>query len=283
MLSQSLPSPQFNSISGETGTKLSYTERQLNPLSIGRALLYFGLPALLVRLMLYQGMPLLLSIGLNEFEATVVALMLPLALLFALAIAFTAREIGVSNWSALARRWRLKRMNCQAWLWTIGGLAVTILGAGLLMSTTTLLINAFPAIAPPETFPTLLDPRIEFSPAIFESLIGAPLLGNWGIVALYATLFFFNIAGEELWWRGYILPRQELVHGRWTWLIHGLLWLGFHLPFYPWAIFSLLPGCLAMSYVAQRTQNAWPAIIIHSITNGIGLLGAIAMVAGLVG
>jgi len=28
---------------------------------------------------------------------------------------------------------------------------------------------------------------------------------------------------RELWWRGYILPRQELAFGRWTWIIHGLL------------------------------------------------------------
>lgn len=255
----------------------------LKPLSIGRALLYFALPALFARFMLYQGISLLPALGLDEFEATMLGFALPMVLLFVLAFAFTMQEGKAFNWSTLTKRWQLNRMDGRAWLWTIGGLLVSLGAASILAPTTTMLIDAFPAIAPPATFPRLLDPRTQLSPALFEEIIGAPLLGNWLIVIIQSIFFFFNIAGEELWWRGYIFPRQELVHGRWTWLVHGLLWLGFHLIFYPWAIFLLLPGCLVISYVTQRTQNTWPAIIIHGIANGIGLVGAIALVAGLVG
>lgn len=31
----------------------------------------------------------------------------------------------------------------------------------------------------------------------------------------------------------------------------------------------ILPGCLALSYVAQRLKNTWPAIIAHGLENGL--------------
>jgi len=77
------------------------------------------------------------------------------------------------------------------------------------------------------------------------------------------VMLSFNIFGEELWWRGYILPRQEEAYGRWTWAVHGLLWLLWHVAFYPWQVFALLLICLTVPYIAQRRQNIWPAIIIH--------------------
>jgi hypothetical protein len=45
-----------------------------------------------------------------------------------------------------------------------------------------------------------------------HDFMGLPLQGQWW-VAVYYTLVLVcaNIAGEELWWRGYLLPRQELV------------------------------------------------------------------------
>jgi membrane protease YdiL (CAAX protease family) len=71
-----------------------------------------------------------------------------------------------------------------------------------------------------------------------------------------------NVLGEELWWRGYILPRQELSLGKWTWVIHGLFWTVFHSFFY-WELIMLLPGCLALAYVAYKCKSTWPGIIAH--------------------
>ena len=75
----------------------------------------------------------------------------------------------------------------------------------------------------PDFFPPILDPRVTLSKDVFVDFVGAPLPGNWSVFILYAIILSFNIFGEELWWRGYILPRQELSHGRFTWLIHGLI------------------------------------------------------------
>src|SRR5205807_1973574 len=67
----------------------------------------------------------------------------------------------------------------------------------------------------------------EFGPKDF---MGVPLAGAWWILVYYALVMLAcNIGGEELWWRGYLLPRQEAAFGKAAWIIHGMYWSLFHL------------------------------------------------------
>ena len=94
--------------------------------------------------------------------------------------------------------------------------------------------------------------------------MGIPLAGRWWLGAYYAAVLLLgNVAGEELWWRGYLLPRQELAHGRAAWLVHGALWAGFHL-FFQWTLWDLvrmLPTCCALAFVAQHCRNTWSGVV----------------------
>lgn len=254
---------------------------RIQPMPLWQAVLYFGLPAVLFRLSLYNGLPALVSMGLTPFQATVVAFTVPSAILFALAFGFCRRDGYALTTAALTARLRLFPMSGKDWLWAVIAFVVTFVSIGALAPTASLLISAVPAIAPPDFFPPWLKPGTTFSLALFADFIGAPLKGNWGVVVLFTIMLFFNIVGEELWWRGYILPRQEKAHGRWAWLVHGVLWLLWHLTFYPWQVFALLPICLALPFVAQRLENTWPAIIIH-LQNAIVLVLIVAMVLGAV-
>ena len=94
------------------------------------------------------------------------------------------------------------------------------------------------------------------------------------ITLVIFVVLCFNIYGEEFWWRGYILPRQELAHGKWTWLIHGILWAAFH-SFWKWDALSILPGALLLSYVCSRLKNTTPAIIFHWVNNGLTLVATV--------
>jgi membrane protease YdiL (CAAX protease family) len=127
----------------------------------------------------------------------------------------------------------------------------------------------------------MANPRVGLTRMVLDQMAGGSIAGNWGAVLLYLVAFFFNIAGEELWWRGYLLPRQELVFGKSTWLLHGRLWTAFH-AFKWWDIIGLLPVCLAISFSAQRLKNNWPALIAHALFNGMSLLAVIAGVVGLI-
>ncbi len=261
--------------------ELLFKGNSLHPLPVWRALLFFGLPALAFRLSIYWGMPTMMAAGLTQYEAFIVSFTVPSAILFALAFGFAQQEgIGMSRRDLWAR-FRLHRMTRQDWLWTVGGFLFAFLAGGMLAGAARQLISVFPAIAPPAFFPPILDPRVTLSTAVFTDFVGASLVDNWGVFILYAIALFFNIFGEELWWRGLILPRQELAHGRGTWVIHGLLWLLFHVPFYPWSAVSLLPICLTIAYVSQRRRNTTPAIIMHWLYNGLPLLLVLGMVLGL--
>jgi membrane protease YdiL (CAAX protease family) len=253
----------------------------VRPLPLAPALLYFGLPALMFRVLLYAGLDVLPDWGLSSFHATVVAFSVPCAiLLVAAGIAYRA-EGRPLTWAAFAERLRLRPMTWRQVLVALVAFVISWLGTGLLGLTALWLIAAFPALAPPDFFPALLDPRVRLTGEGFVSFVGEPLAGNWSVPLLYFVMLAFNIFGEEFWWRGIVLPRQELAHGRWTWVVHGLLWTLFHVPFYPWQIFALLPTCLSLAWVCQRQRNTTPGILVHWLYNGLPLVVALAAAAGL--
>jgi membrane protease YdiL (CAAX protease family) len=117
------------------------------------------------------------------------------------------------------------------------------------------------------------DPKPEFFPNM-------PLTStNTWLIAAWLPFFFFNIFGEELWWRGYIQPRQELLTGKFTWLVHGLLWAGFHLGMGWSPIWLALPNFLILPLVVQIRKNTTIAIVMHAI---FGALGFLSLALGLV-
>src|SRR5262249_1215743 len=79
------------------------------------------------------------------------------------------------------------------------------------------------------------DPR--FQPSRWF-LAQSPGWHAWVFVG-WIPLFITNILGEELCWRGYILPRQEVVLGRAAWLGNGIPWCLFHWSF-GWPILVML-------------------------------------------
>ena len=102
----------------------------------------------------------------------------------------------------------------------------------------------------------------------------------WLVGARLAVLAM-NILGEELLWRGFILPRQEIRHGRWAWLVHGVQWTLYNL-FKPWEFLMLLPGCLPYAALSQWSKNIWPAIIVRTVFNGLGVILLTLAVMGLI-
>ncbi len=96
--------------------------------------------------------------------------------------------------------------------------------------------------------------------------------GAWWLIVYWLGWVVINIGGEELLWRGYALPRQEKVFGRYAWLVNGLCWnLLFHF-FMNWNVLVLMPISLTIPYLVQKYQNTWIGIYIHGIGNLLFLL-----------
>jgi len=91
----------------------------LRPLGLGQLLLLFGLPTLAAVFCFYVIMPALIEGGVLPFYAHSIALLIPLAGLLLAAVLAYRLEGNPFTWPALVARFRWRRMDGRAWLWTL--------------------------------------------------------------------------------------------------------------------------------------------------------------------
>ena len=89
----------------------------------------------------------------------------------------------------------------------------------------------------------------------------------WLLLAWF-PYWLLNIGGEEFFWRGVLLPRQEKIFGDKTWILHGTGWAIFHIAFGWQLLVMLLPLLYIEPYVVQKTQNTWTGVFLHGAING---------------
>ena len=260
--------------------------------------LLFGVPALSFAFLFHWLGPDLWRQGISWWLIFHLLLVLPLALMLVAALIGAAIDLRSVSWKGLRERLRLSGPSGVAWLWAAaisgfmyGGnwadlIAVAVSWFALWKEKTNkkwmfvaILIAVFVKRNAALLQPTLQSVRF-FNPSPFYSeffshfgphdFMGLPLQGAWWILVYYAVVMLvFNIGGEELWWRGYVLPRQELAFGRIAWVVHGIFWSIFHLFMQPtlWDTVRMAITGVALSFVAQRTKSTWPGIVGHSFGN----------------
>ena len=98
-----------------------------------------------------------------------------------------------------------------------------------------------------------------------QSEIGQDFLdGAWGWFGLMVVLWVFNtVLGEELLFRGFLLPRMNGAFGRWDFVANGVLFAAYHLHV-PWRIPATLLDIFILAYPTKRYRSAWIGIIVHS-------------------
>jgi len=90
------------------------------------------------------------------------------------------------------------------------------------------------------------------------------LSGAWGWFAVIAVMQVFNtVLGEELLFRGLLLPRMNGVFGDRDWLANGVLFAAYHLHV-PWAIPGALLDTFIIAYPSKRYRSALLGIAVHS-------------------
>ena len=113
--------------------------------------------------------------------------------------------------------------------------------------------------------PTLAMPAGRDMGQFLESSAGQDFLsGNWTWLALIVTLGIFNtVLGEELLFRGLLLPRMNGAFGKWDWVANGVLFAAYHLHM-PWVIPSALLDTFVLAYPSKRYRSAIMGIAVHS-------------------
>lgn len=121
------------------------------------------------------------------------------------------------------------------------------------------------ALAAEELVPSLPTPGNRDLGLFLGSHAGRTLLpGNWGWFAVMVTMLVFNTAlGEELLFRGLLLPRMQGVFGRWDWAANGVLFALYHLHV-PWVIPQGLLDTFILAYPSRRYRSALVGIAVHS-------------------
>jgi membrane protease YdiL (CAAX protease family) len=91
------------------------------------------------------------------------------------------------------------------------------------------------------------------------------LAGAWGWFAVLLVMALFNtVLGEELLFRGYLLPRMAGTFGRWDWLANGLLFAAYHVHRW-WGLPGILLNVFLYSWPAKRYRSALVSIAVHSL------------------
>ena len=88
--------------------------------------------------------------------------------------------------------------------------------------------------------------------------------GAWGWFAVIVVSQVFNsVLGEDLLFRGLLLPRMRGVFGRGDFVANGVLFAFYHLHT-PWSIPAALGDIVFTAYPTRRFQSVWMSIIVHS-------------------
>ena len=135
------------------------------------------------------------------------------------------------------------------------------------------------ALAAEELVPALPTPATRDMGLFLGSDAGQTFLsGNWAWLAIILALQIFNtVLGEELLFRGLLLPRMEGVFGRWDWAANGVLFAAYHLHV-PWVIPQALLDSFIVAYPSKRYRSALVGIAVHSAQSVVFAALALAVV-----
>lgn len=104
--------------------------------------------------------------------------------------------------------------------------------------------------------------------------------GAWGWFAVVVVLQIFNsVLGEELLFRGLLLPRMRGVFGRRDWVANAALFGPYH-PHQPWGMPKSLVNGLLYAYPTRRFESAWMGIIVHSLNSVFAIVFVLVIVLG---
>jgi len=133
--------------------------------------------------------------------------------------------------------------------------------------------------------PALIERFFGWLPTWFVTPIQIDLVRGYSATAWTVTLVaYFALNGfigpvvEELYFRGFLLPRM-VRFGRWAALINVSLFSLYHL-WSPWQLVARIIGLGPTVYAVERTRNVYLGMVVHCTLNTIGMTLVAFMVLG---
>ena len=91
-------------------------------------------------------------------------------------------------------------------------------------------------------------------------------------------MLFNYLLGEELLFRGVLLPQMAGVFGRWDWVANTVLFGLYHVHKI-WAWPSMITTSFGYAWAARRFRSLWMGVIVHGI-EGYFIVLVVAILAG---
>lgn len=154
--------------------------------------------------------------------------------------------------------------------WKTWSVAIVVLIAGVVLSIASEPLvgrmAVVPGFAPPSWWPAGSNPNVEVN-SVADAFPDIMLAGNYGFVFLYFVIgLVFNIFGEEIYYRGYMLPRMRGVFGRWDWVANGVLFTLKHV-YQRWMYPGIIVGSLCFAFAAGPLGSLPLAMLYHWVGN----------------
>lgn len=218
------------------------------PLGLFATLSIYGVFGLTLIAATSWGMPVLQSYGIREDVSWFIAAGAVFTAFGIMTVILLASEgqDAVREWR---RRLRIKSMSGEDWKAAFVGIAIVLFCSGAIFL-------AFKALIPNfSPHPPFLEMR-PLQPSEY-----------WVLLA-WLPMFALNIVCEEIFGRGYLLPRNELAAGRFGWLVNACGWLLFHIAFgWPLMIITA-PIIFTVCWAVQKRRNTTVGMVIHGLANG---------------
>jgi membrane protease YdiL (CAAX protease family) len=185
---------------------------------------------------------------------------------FALVVILLYRETGDLRWSTIRQRLWLNTPRSpqtgesrgRLWWWLVPLILLTAIYEMQISGIfDRLWVSLFPLLTEP--------PGFALGTALDTPEVKAQMVGNWGVLVLFVVNALFNtFVGEELLFRGVLLPRMNGLFGKWDWVMNGLLFGLYHLH-QPWSILSsAISGILFFALPSRFFRSSWFGVIAHS-------------------
>jgi uncharacterized protein len=181
---------------------------------------------------------------------------------FVLVMILLYRETGTLRWSTIRTRLWLTTPRApqtgkprgRLWWWLVPTVLLTA----------AVQLQFMPSLAhlTVSWFPFLAEAQRGFDLRTLLATQG--LVGAWNVLGVFVLVALFNtVLGEELLFRGFLLPRMAGVFGKADWVMNALLFGLYHLH-QPWDILGsvMIGGIFALP--ARRFRCAWFGIVAHS-------------------
>jgi membrane protease YdiL (CAAX protease family) len=227
--------------------------------SIVKSFFYFAFFTLMLYIATRHVIPVFNGWGFHPaiswFIASGVLIFIPI---FFLAILNVKKELNTNRRETILARLWLTNPSSKDWVWAMAGVILISILTGVIIFVADWVSQSLLG-KPLQTSPSFM----RFDP--FQT-------GQYWIYLVWIVFFFFNIVGEEIMWRGYLLAGMSEKYPKTAWFFNAVFWMMFHIPFGIELMIMVLPTFFLIPYLVQKRKNTWIGIVIHAGLNGPGFI-----------